>query len=65
MLPIVDAVVTLDPYTRRTDPRIVARAATAESERNLLSLPAPRPRHQNRDGAHRNGASHHSESARA
>jgi glyoxylase-like metal-dependent hydrolase (beta-lactamase superfamily II) len=35
-----DAVVTLDPYTGRTGPRIVARAATADSERNLRSLPA-------------------------
>jgi glyoxylase-like metal-dependent hydrolase (beta-lactamase superfamily II) len=28
-----DAIVTLDPYTARTGPRIVARAATADSER--------------------------------
>jgi glyoxylase-like metal-dependent hydrolase (beta-lactamase superfamily II) len=35
-----DAVVTLDPYTGRTGPRIVARAATADSERNLRSLDA-------------------------
>jgi glyoxylase-like metal-dependent hydrolase (beta-lactamase superfamily II) len=35
-----DAVVTLDPYTGRTGPRIVARAATADSERNLATLEA-------------------------
>jgi glyoxylase-like metal-dependent hydrolase (beta-lactamase superfamily II) len=35
-----DAVVTLDPYTGRTGPRIVARAATADSERNLRTLEA-------------------------
>jgi glyoxylase-like metal-dependent hydrolase (beta-lactamase superfamily II) len=35
-----DAVVTLDPYTGRTGPRVVARAATADSERNLHSLDA-------------------------
>ena len=35
-----DAVVTLDPYTGRTGPRIVARAATADSERALRSLDA-------------------------
>lgn len=35
-----DAVVTLDPYTARTGPRVVARAATADSERNLHSLDA-------------------------
>jgi glyoxylase-like metal-dependent hydrolase (beta-lactamase superfamily II) len=35
-----DAVVTLDPYTGRTGPRIIARAATADSERNLQSLDA-------------------------
>jgi glyoxylase-like metal-dependent hydrolase (beta-lactamase superfamily II) len=35
-----DAVVTLDPYTGRTGPRIIARAATADSERNLGSLDA-------------------------
>jgi glyoxylase-like metal-dependent hydrolase (beta-lactamase superfamily II) len=35
-----DAVVTLDPYTGRKGPRIVARAATADSERNLRSLDA-------------------------
>lgn len=35
-----DAIVTLDPYTGRRGPRIVARAATADSERNLRSLDA-------------------------
>ncbi|HET6551572.1 MAG TPA: MBL fold metallo-hydrolase [Solirubrobacter sp.] len=35
-----DAVVTLDPYTGRTGPRIVARAATADSALNLASLDA-------------------------
>jgi glyoxylase-like metal-dependent hydrolase (beta-lactamase superfamily II) len=35
-----DAVVTLDPYTGRRGPRLVARAATADSERNLGSLDA-------------------------
>jgi glyoxylase-like metal-dependent hydrolase (beta-lactamase superfamily II) len=35
-----DAVVTLDPYTNRSGPRIVARAATADSERALRSLDA-------------------------
>jgi glyoxylase-like metal-dependent hydrolase (beta-lactamase superfamily II) len=35
-----DAVVTLDPYTARTGPRIVARAATVDAERNLASLDA-------------------------
>jgi glyoxylase-like metal-dependent hydrolase (beta-lactamase superfamily II) len=35
-----DAVVTLDPYTGRRGPRIVARAATADSERALASLDA-------------------------
>lgn len=35
-----DAVVTLDPYTGRTGPRIVAGAATADSELNLRSLDA-------------------------
>jgi glyoxylase-like metal-dependent hydrolase (beta-lactamase superfamily II) len=35
-----DALVTLDPYTGRTGPRLVARAATADSERNLRSLDA-------------------------
>jgi glyoxylase-like metal-dependent hydrolase (beta-lactamase superfamily II) len=33
-----DAVVMLDPYTARRGPRLVARAATADSERNLRSL---------------------------
>jgi glyoxylase-like metal-dependent hydrolase (beta-lactamase superfamily II) len=33
-----DAVVTLDPYTGRTGPRIVAGGATADSERALASL---------------------------
>jgi glyoxylase-like metal-dependent hydrolase (beta-lactamase superfamily II) len=35
-----DAFVTLDPYTARTGPRVVARAATADSERALRSLDA-------------------------
>jgi glyoxylase-like metal-dependent hydrolase (beta-lactamase superfamily II) len=35
-----DAVVTLDPYTGRTGPRIVARAATADSERAMATLDA-------------------------
>jgi glyoxylase-like metal-dependent hydrolase (beta-lactamase superfamily II) len=35
-----DAIVTLDPYTARTGPRLVARAATVDSERNLASLEA-------------------------
>ena len=35
-----DALVTFDPYTGRTGPRIVARAATADSERALSSLDA-------------------------
>jgi glyoxylase-like metal-dependent hydrolase (beta-lactamase superfamily II) len=33
-----DALVTRDPYTDRRGPRIVARAATADSERALASL---------------------------
>lgn len=33
-----DALVTLDPYTGRTAPRLVARAATSDAETNLLSL---------------------------
>jgi glyoxylase-like metal-dependent hydrolase (beta-lactamase superfamily II) len=33
-----DAFVTLDPYTGRTGPRLVARAATVDSQRNLDSL---------------------------
>jgi glyoxylase-like metal-dependent hydrolase (beta-lactamase superfamily II) len=35
-----DAIVTLDPYTGRTGPRIVARAATADSTRALAVLDA-------------------------
>lgn len=35
-----DAIVTLDPYTGTTGPRIVARAATADSERALATLDA-------------------------
>ncbi len=35
-----DALVTLDPYTARTGPCLVARAATADVERNLRSLDA-------------------------
>jgi glyoxylase-like metal-dependent hydrolase (beta-lactamase superfamily II) len=35
-----DAIVTLDPYTARTGPRVVARAATADSERALATLDA-------------------------
>jgi glyoxylase-like metal-dependent hydrolase (beta-lactamase superfamily II) len=35
-----DAVVTLDPYTARRGPRLVARAATVDSERNLRTLDA-------------------------
>ena len=35
-----DAIVMLDPYTARRGPRLVARAATADSERNLDSLDA-------------------------
>jgi glyoxylase-like metal-dependent hydrolase (beta-lactamase superfamily II) len=35
-----DAIVMLDPYTARTGPRIVAGAATADSERNLRTLDA-------------------------
>jgi glyoxylase-like metal-dependent hydrolase (beta-lactamase superfamily II) len=35
-----DAIVTLDPYTGRKGPRIVARAATVDSARNLRSLDA-------------------------
>lgn len=35
-----DSVVTLDPYTARRGPRLVARAATADSERNLRTLDA-------------------------
>jgi glyoxylase-like metal-dependent hydrolase (beta-lactamase superfamily II) len=35
-----DAIVMLDPYTAKTGPRLVARAATADVERNLGSLDA-------------------------
>jgi glyoxylase-like metal-dependent hydrolase (beta-lactamase superfamily II) len=35
-----DAIVTLDPYTGRRGPRLVARAATVDSHRNLRSLDA-------------------------
>ncbi|MGX6446828.1 MBL fold metallo-hydrolase [Patulibacter sp. S7RM1-6] len=35
-----DAFVTLDPYTGRTGPRMVARAATVDSARNAASLDA-------------------------
>jgi glyoxylase-like metal-dependent hydrolase (beta-lactamase superfamily II) len=35
-----DAVVTLDPYTGHRGPRLVARAATADADRNLQSLDA-------------------------
>jgi glyoxylase-like metal-dependent hydrolase (beta-lactamase superfamily II) len=35
-----DAVVTLDPYTGRRGPRLVARAATVDSARNLRTLDA-------------------------
>jgi glyoxylase-like metal-dependent hydrolase (beta-lactamase superfamily II) len=35
-----DAFVTLDPYTGRRGPKLVARAALADSERNLASLDA-------------------------
>jgi glyoxylase-like metal-dependent hydrolase (beta-lactamase superfamily II) len=35
-----DALVMLDPYTAREGPCIVARAATADSERNLRTLDA-------------------------
>jgi glyoxylase-like metal-dependent hydrolase (beta-lactamase superfamily II) len=35
-----DALVTLDPYTGRTGPQLVARAATADGERALASLDA-------------------------
>jgi glyoxylase-like metal-dependent hydrolase (beta-lactamase superfamily II) len=33
-----DAIVTLDPYTAKKGPRLVARAATADSERAMASL---------------------------
>jgi glyoxylase-like metal-dependent hydrolase (beta-lactamase superfamily II) len=35
-----DALVTLDPYTARKGPRLVARAATVDSERNRTTLDA-------------------------
>jgi glyoxylase-like metal-dependent hydrolase (beta-lactamase superfamily II) len=35
-----DALVTLDPYTAEPGPKLVARAATADSERNLKTLDA-------------------------
>jgi glyoxylase-like metal-dependent hydrolase (beta-lactamase superfamily II) len=35
-----DAIVMLDPYTARRGPRLVARAAVADVERNLASLDA-------------------------
>jgi glyoxylase-like metal-dependent hydrolase (beta-lactamase superfamily II) len=35
-----DAVVTLDPYTGRRGPRIVAAVATADTQRNLDALDA-------------------------
>jgi glyoxylase-like metal-dependent hydrolase (beta-lactamase superfamily II) len=35
-----DALVTLDPYTGRSGPRLVARAATVDSARNLEALDA-------------------------
>jgi len=35
-----DAIVTLDPYTGRRGPRVVARAATAYSDRAIASLDA-------------------------
>src|SRR3954452_20392424 len=35
-----DALVTLDPYTNRKGPRLVARAAVADTERNLGTLDA-------------------------
>jgi glyoxylase-like metal-dependent hydrolase (beta-lactamase superfamily II) len=35
-----DSLVMLDPYTARTGPRMVARAATADSERNRTTLDA-------------------------
>lgn len=35
-----DAIVTLDPYTAKRGPRIVAGAATVDSTRNLSSLDA-------------------------
>jgi glyoxylase-like metal-dependent hydrolase (beta-lactamase superfamily II) len=38
-----DALVMLDPYTARRGPRLVARAATVDSERNRASLAALEP----------------------
>ena len=35
-----DAIVMLDPYTGRRGPRLVARAATVDSDRNLRTLDA-------------------------
>ncbi len=35
-----DAFVTLDPYTAQRGPKLVARAATADSRRNLETLDA-------------------------
>ena len=35
-----DAFVTLDPYTAAPGPKLVARAATADTERNLATLDA-------------------------
>jgi glyoxylase-like metal-dependent hydrolase (beta-lactamase superfamily II) len=35
-----DAIVMLDPYTAKRGPRLVARAAVADVERNLASLDA-------------------------
>jgi glyoxylase-like metal-dependent hydrolase (beta-lactamase superfamily II) len=35
-----DAIVMLDPYTARRGPRLVARAATVDAERNLRALDA-------------------------
>jgi glyoxylase-like metal-dependent hydrolase (beta-lactamase superfamily II) len=35
-----DAIVTLDPYTARRGPRLVARAATVDTDRNLRGLDA-------------------------
>ena len=35
-----DAIVMLDPYTARRGPRLVARAAVADVERNLRTLDA-------------------------
>jgi glyoxylase-like metal-dependent hydrolase (beta-lactamase superfamily II) len=40
VLLVGDALVTLDPYTGRTGPRIVAGAATADSDLALRSLDA-------------------------